>query len=313
MIAIFTASGYGPAGQLECRLHLVGAERVSEVGPAIGMLGRERIGPIQDPPAIQRHTRFQSQVVAQHGSHTDRVTVVVGHPEVEHRAPGRGGLDGVAECRDLMADRLDDDVGPVVAGVRTQRSLVARTAVSTPNFRRCRRGRPDRRRSRVGRRRLSRRRRTAARRALADDADVATVQVGQLLEGIEHAGQRLQADGVCGVQPESKAPTVSVGHHAFHQPVEPRCPAHDAIAGRCDDAGWRCTSPTTSWIGKPSISAPLPPGRRALPCAPGRRVGRCHVRPRPGSASAPDRRRAPPGASGQSTPRSKVLRRYEPV
>jgi hypothetical protein len=50
--------------------------------------------------------------------HTDRIAVVVGYTEVEHRAGEGGGLDGVLQGGHLMPDRFDDDVGLVDASRR---------------------------------------------------------------------------------------------------------------------------------------------------------------------------------------------------
>ena len=80
------------------------------------MFGGELAGQFQHPSPVKRHTGFQRQVVAQHEAHADRVGLVVGNAEIEHRPAERGGLDGVAQGRHLMADGLDDDVGAVGAG-----------------------------------------------------------------------------------------------------------------------------------------------------------------------------------------------------
>ena len=69
-------------------------------------------------------------------------------------------------------------------------------------------------------------------RALADDRDVPPGQVRQLFAGIEHARQRLQADRLRRAQRRIvRSQHVAVADHAFHQAVEPGCPAHHAIAG----------------------------------------------------------------------------------
>src|SRR4029077_9130492 len=59
--------------------------------------------------------------------HADRVAVVVGHSEVEDGAAERGRLDGVPERGDLMADGLNDDVGPVVSVQMAHPAVTRRT------------------------------------------------------------------------------------------------------------------------------------------------------------------------------------------
>ena len=77
------------------------------------MFGGEFVGEFEHPWTIKRHTGFQREVAAQHGAHADRVAVVVGHAEVEHRAAGRSGFDRMAQGGHLMADGFDHDVRPV--------------------------------------------------------------------------------------------------------------------------------------------------------------------------------------------------------
>jgi hypothetical protein len=68
--------------------------------------------------------------------------------------------------------------------------------------------------------------------ALPDDADMPAVERGQLLDGVEHTGQRLQADGLRGGERRIvRRHLVAVGHHTLHQPVERGCPTHHPITG----------------------------------------------------------------------------------
>ena len=69
-------------------------------------------------------------------------------------------------------------------------------------------------------------------RSLTEDRHVPPGQVGQLFDGIEHTGQRLQGDGVFGAQsPVVGCQSVAVGDDLFHQPVEPRGPADHPVPG----------------------------------------------------------------------------------
>ena len=64
------------------------------------------------------------------------------------------------------------------------------------------------------------------------EVNVAPVQVGQLLERIQDAGERLQGHRMLRTQRRVvRRQPVTVGDHAFHQPVEPRRPSRDAIVG----------------------------------------------------------------------------------
>src|ERR1700722_2683150 len=55
----------------------------------------------------------------QHGAHADRIAVVVGDAEVEHRATGGRGFDRVAEGRHMMTYGFDNHRRPVLAGQMT--------------------------------------------------------------------------------------------------------------------------------------------------------------------------------------------------
>ena len=58
------------------------------------------------------------------------------------------------------------------------------------------------------------------------------VEVGQLLDGVEHAGQRLQADGLSRAQRWVVGRhLISVGDDPLHQTVERRRPAHHPVTG----------------------------------------------------------------------------------
>src|SRR5690349_11132413 len=91
------------------------------------MLADEVVRRVQHTSAIERHAGLEGQVLAQHGSHADRVDVVVWHAEIEDGAAECCGLDGVAERRDLVSDGLDHDVGPV-ARIEMADPAVARGA-----------------------------------------------------------------------------------------------------------------------------------------------------------------------------------------
>src|ERR1700730_13627228 len=78
------------------------------------VLAGERVSTLKHSTSIKRHTGFERQVVAKYRAHADRVTVVIGDPEIEHRAAERSRLNRVAQCRDLMAHRFYHDVRPVI-------------------------------------------------------------------------------------------------------------------------------------------------------------------------------------------------------
>lgn len=88
------------------------------------MLADELVGGTEDSASIERHTRLEGQVVAQHRAHADRIAVVVGYSEIEDRPAHRRGIDRVTKGGDLMADGLDHDIRPI-AGLQTAHPPVA--------------------------------------------------------------------------------------------------------------------------------------------------------------------------------------------
>ena len=252
---------------------------------------------LEHPPPVQRHTGFQGQVVAQHRAHADRVAVVVGHTEVEHRAAERRRLDRVAERRDLMPDRLDHDVGLVVRrqvahppvaggahhGVDAERraDVVAVDRVDAGDV--------------CGARGLGDIGEQQADRALADDRDVSTGQVGQLLDGVEHARQRLQPDGV--LRGSARGRTAP-GRYRRRRPAPSgrRSPTPSRRRGRHaggSGGGWRSPHRRSRGSGsRPSPRHACRCRRAACPARRGSRAGRCRRCRRRGiAAGAPGRSR----------------------
>ena len=166
---------------------------VTYAGKQLGMLAGELVGGGQHPPTLQCHTGFQRQVVAQHRPHADRVAVVVCDTEIEDRPTECRRFDRVAECRDLMADGLDDDVRPIVAfqlahppvaggpDDRVDAELlgdgVAVDGVDSGDA--------------TGTRSLCRIGEQQPDRPLPDHGDVQTLELRKLLERIQHTGQWL--------------------------------------------------------------------------------------------------------------------------
>ena len=97
-----------------------------------------------------------------------------------------------------MTDGFDHDVRPVLASQLTDPPVAggSRTSVDAELFRDVRAVDGVDTGDVLRARRFGRTREQQPDRALADDADVPTLEVGQLLDGVEHTGQRLQADGL---------------------------------------------------------------------------------------------------------------------
>src|SRR5258708_39897689 len=115
----------------------------------------------------------------QHGAHADRIAVVVGDAEVEHRPTGGRGFDRMAECRHLMTHGFDHDVRPVFAGQLTYPPVTGGPRIRVDTELRCNVCAVDRidTGDATGTRRLGRTREQQPDRALSDDADMKPVEV----------------------------------------------------------------------------------------------------------------------------------------
>ena len=268
-----------PAGQLERGLHLVDPEGVGDIcGKQLGMLAGELVGGTQHRATVQCHTGFQGQVVAQHRAHADRVAVVVGHTEVEDGAAERGRFDRMAERGDLVADGLDDDVRPVVwvqvahpaVACRADHGVDAELLGDAVAVDRVDAGDMARAQSlcRIGEQQPD--------RALPDDGDVAALECRATARA--HRAHRPGAAAprhAAGSVRDRMAPTRRRRSTTYS--IKPSNPeAQPTTRSPTPWLRWRLaiTSPTISWIGKPSISAALVPASPgSLPFAP-RKPGR---------------------------------------
>ena len=112
--------------------------------------------------------------------------------------------------------------------------------------------------------------------ALTDDRHRLPRDVAELLDGVEHARQRLQHDGGGGRQAGVVAgQAVAVGDHQLGDAVEHRRPADDEVTGGVVGCRLATTSPTISCIGKPGARvAPQPSSAAGCGHSPPRKLGR---------------------------------------